>query len=125
MMLVGCYKSKKHKEWILNNHLYNIRLGRRNGSLDKSGLMIVASRLLSYNKDKPNEYHVYELDTTKQVLASLEIMKQKEYPSTNPRSYVLYFIGTEINDYPPYNVEALRQEYAPDLKNNAPFFVQL
>lgn len=125
MMLVGCYKSKKHREWILNNHLYNIRLGRRNGSLDKSGLMIVASRLLLYNKDKPSEYRVYELDTTKQVLASPEIMKQKEYPSEKPRSYVLYFMGAEITDAPPYNVEALRQEYAPDLKNNAPFFVQL
>lgn len=125
MMLVGCYKSKRHKEWIINNHLYNIRLGRRNGSLDKSGLMIVASRLLLYNKDKPSEYQVYELDTTKQVLASPEIMKQKEYPSTNPRSYVLYFIGAEIKDAPPYNVEALRQEYAPELKNNAPFFVSL
>lgn len=125
MMLVGCYKDKKHKEWILSNHLYNIRLGRRNGSLDKSGLMIVASRLLLYNKDKPTEYHVYELDTTKQVLASPEIMKAKKYPNKNPRSYVLYFMGTEIKDAPPYDVDYLRQTYAPDLKNNAPFFVQL
>lgn len=126
MMLVGCYKNKQHKEWILNNHLYNIRLGKRNGSLEKSGLMIAASRLLLYDKDNPTQYQVYELDTTKQVLANSEIMIEKGYPSAKTsRSYVLYFMGNEVIDHPYYNVELLKQEYAPTLKNNAPFFVDL
>lgn len=126
MMLVGCYKDKKHKEWILNHHLYNIRLGRRNGSLDKSGLMIVASRLLLYDKDHPENYQIFELDTTKQVLASPKIMQEKNYPTKKySRSYVLYFMGNEIDDHPTYNVDMLKKEYALNLKNNAPFFVPL
>lgn len=126
MMIVGCYKNKAHKEWILNNHLYNIRLGKRNGSLEKSGLMIAASRLLLYNKDNPEEYQIFELDTTKQVLASPTIMQEKNYPSKkSSRSYVLYFMGAEVEGHPTYNVELLKKEYAPNLKNNAPFFVPL
>lgn len=126
MMLVGCYKDKKHKEWILTHHLYNIRLGRRNGALDKSGLMIAASRLLLYDKDHPEDYQVFELDTTKHVLASPTIMQEKNYPSKKySRSYVLYFMGGEVDDHPTYNVDMLKKEYAPNLKNNAPFFVSL
>jgi len=101
-------------------------LGRRNGSLDKSGLMIAASRLLLYDKDHPEDYQIFELDTTKQVLASPTIMQEKNYPSKKySRSYVLYFMGDEVDDHPTYNVDMLKKEYAPNLKDNAPFFVSL
>ena len=126
MMLVGCFKDKKHKEWIETNGLYNIRLGRRNGSIDKSGLMIAASRLLLYDKDNPSDYKVYQLDVTKQVLASPQTMQDKNYPGAKgSRSYILYFIGQEVVDHPVYNAAALRAKYAPDTKNNSPFFVEL
>lgn len=126
MMLVGCYKDKRHKEWIETNGLYNIRLGRRNGSIDKSGLMISASRLLLYDKDNPSDFKVYNLDVTKQVLASPQTMQEKGYPGANPsRSYVLYFIGAEVTEHPIYDVMALRSRFAPDTKSNSPFFVEL
>ena len=126
MMLVGCFKDKHHENWVLNNKLYNIRLGRRNGSLDKSGLMIVANRLLLYDKDKPERYKVYNLDTTKQILANNDMMKQKKYPGLKSgRSYVLYMIGSEVNDHPNYDVISLRKDCAPDSKPNSPFFVEL
>ncbi|MBD5268437.1 MAG: hypothetical protein HDS45_02395 [Bacteroides sp.] len=126
MMLVGCYKDIKHKEWIETNELYNIRLGRRNGSIDKSGLMIAASRLLLYNKDNPSDYKVYNLDVTKQVLASPQTMQEKNYPGAkSSRSYILYFMGAEVKEHPNYDVTALRLQFAPNTKNNSPFFVEL
>lgn len=126
MMLVGCFRDKAHKEWVLSNGLYNIRLGKRNGSLEKSGLMIAASRLLIYDKENPENYIVFNLDTTKQILANDEIMEQKGYPrSKTSRSYVLYVMGDEVKDHPKYDVISLRKQFAPDLKNNAPFFVEL
>lgn len=126
MMLVGCYKDKRHKEWIEFNGLYNIRLGRRNGSIDKSGLMISASRLLLYDKDHPSDYKVYNLDVTKQVLASSQTMQDKGYPGAKGnRSYILYFIGAEVCEHPNYDPISLRQSFAPETKNNAPFFVEL
>lgn len=126
MMLVGCFKDSKHKVWIEENNLYNIRLGRRNGSQDRSGLMIAASRLLLYDKDNPADYRIFNLDTTKQVLASADIMKAKHYPGLKDKNrYVLYMMGKEVTDHPDYDVTALRQRHAPDSKNNAPFFVEL
>ena len=126
MMLVGCYKDKRHKEWIETNGLYNIRLGQRNGSIDKSGLMIAASRLLLYNKNNPSDYKVYNLDVTKQVLASSQTMKDKGYPvAKDSRSYILYFIGAEVEEHPIYDPTKLRQSFAPGTTNNAPFFVEL
>lgn len=35
-MLLGCYKSQKHLQWILQNKMYNIRLGKRVGAMDIS-----------------------------------------------------------------------------------------
>ena len=125
-MLVGCFKDDHHKDWVLENRLYNIRLGRRNGSLDSSGLMISASRLLLYDKNHPERYKVYNLDTTKQILANNEMMKDRKYPGLKPkRSYVLYVMGGEIEDHPEYDVKLLREQFAPDSKNNSPFFVEL
>ncbi len=126
MMLVGCYKDKRHKEWIETNGLYNIRLGRRNGSIDQSGLMLAALRLLLYNKDNPSDYKVYNLDVTKQVLASPQTMQEKGYPGAkSSRSYILYFMGAEVKEHPIYDVTALRSRFAPNTKNNSPFFVEL
>lgn len=126
MMLVGCYKDKRHKEWIEKNGLYNIRLGRRNGSIEKSSLMIAASRLLLYDKDHPSEYKVYQLVVTKQVLASPQTMQEKNYPGTKgSRSYILYFMGDEVEKHPLYDVTKLRVKFAPNTKNNLPFFVEL
>lgn len=126
MMLVGCYDGNPHKEWIISNKLYNIRLGRRNGSLEKSGLMIAATRLLLYNAHNSEDYRVYNLDTTKQILANQAMMKEKGYPrARGNRSYVLYVVGDEVKDFPKYDVESLRKQFAPDTKPNSPFFVKL
>ena len=126
MMLVGCFKNKAHREWVIENRLYNIRLGKRNGSLEKSGLMISATRLLLYDKDNPSDFKVYNLDTTKQILANSEIMIQKSYPNARPnRSYILYVMGEEVLDHPNYNVVELRETFAPNSNNNSPFFVEL
>ena len=88
--------------------------------------MIAASRLLLYNKDNPADYKVYNLDVTKQVLASPQTMKDKGYPGAKgSRSYILYFIGAEVEEHPNYDASALRVKFAPGTKNNSPFFVVL
>ncbi len=73
-MLVGCYRDESHLRWINEQHLYNIRIGNRDGAISKSGVIVSASKLLLYNFRKPSEYKIYNLDTTKQILANYEIM---------------------------------------------------
>lgn len=124
-MLVGCYKDDKHLSWILNNHLYNIRIGNRNGSIDSSGTIVAASRLLLYNSKDPSKYKVYNLDVSKQILASNKMMAEKCYPGLKAgREYVLYVLGEELKVRTEYIVIDLKEENVPKLRKGAPFFIR-
>ena len=126
IMLVGCYKSEEHLEWIKQNLLYNIRLGNRDGAVSPSGMVVSASRLLLYNLNNPKEYQVYKLDSTNHILANNDLMKSKGYPGLKPdRDYLLYVITEELSLKPLFDVESLRETYAPKLKEGSPFFVNL
>ena len=123
-MLVGCYKDKRHLEWIIQNNLYNIRMGNRNGAIDKSGMIVSASRLLLYNSKNPKEYNIYALDSAIQIYANHELMESKGYPGLKKnRNYLLYSILEEVERYPLYDVEQLKEQYAPEIVKGAPFFV--
>ena len=125
-MLVGCYRSKEHFEWIKQNHLYNIRLGNRRGTTSKSRLVVSASRLLLYDAMNPEEYTIFELDSSNHILANNDLMKSKGYPNLKPnREYLLYVITEESKVKPFYDVESLRQKHAPKLRKGSPFFVNL
>ena len=125
-MLVGCYKSQAHLDWIKHNHLYNIRLGDREGAVPKSGMVVSASRLLLYDATNPEDYQLFELDSTNQIMATNDFMKSKGYPDLKPNNeYLLYVITDESKVTPYFDVESLRQTYAPMLKKGSPFFVNL
>lgn len=125
-MLVGCYRSSAHLDWIKQNHLYNIRLGNRNGAASKSGLVVSASRLLLYDSKNPKEYQVFNLDSSNHIIANNELMKSKGYPGLKPeREYLLYVITEESGVKPYFDVESLRQTYAPKLRKGSPFFVTI
>ncbi len=125
-MLVGCYRSKEHLEWIKQNHLYNIRLGNRNGAASKSGLVVSASRLLLYDYKNPKDYQVFELDSSSHIIAKNDLMKSKKYPDLKPdREYLLYVITKESGVKPYFDIESLRQTYAPKLRKGSPFFVNI
>lgn len=62
-VLVGCYKTKKHFEWIKANNLYNIRMGARKGSLENEQALFDRTILLVlYNVDKPSNVSVYKIN---------------------------------------------------------------
>lgn len=123
-ILVGCYKDEKHLDWILKNKLYNIRLGNRNGGLDKSGTIISACKLILYNHKDLSDYKVYQLDYSKQIIANNSMMREKEYPGLKiNREYILYVIGNELKNVPRYDIARLKEKYAAKLIKDAPFFV--
>lgn len=125
-MLVGCYKNQEHLEWIKQHNLYNIRLGDRSGAVSKSGLVVSASKLLLYDFHNPKEYQVFELDSSNHIIAKNELMKSKGYPNLKPdREYLLYMITEESRVKPNFDVEELKQAYAPKLRKGSPFFVNL
>ena len=123
-MLVGCYKDKSHLDWILQNQMYNVRKGERGGAIGKSGI-IDASILLLYNFSNPSEYKLFELDQAKQIVADYDTMVAKHYPGAKPdREYTLCPIVECINSTTPFDINGLREEYAPRVKYGVPFIVE-
>ena len=51
-------------------------------------------------------------------------MENKGYPGLKKnRNYLLYSILEEIEIHPEYDVAKLKEQYAPEIEKNAPFFV--
>ena len=94
------------------------------GAISKSGIVVSASRLLLYDSKNPKDYQVFELDPSSHIIAKNELMKSKAYPDLKPdREYLLYVITEESGVKPYFDVESLRQAYAPKLRKGSPFFV--
>ena len=125
-MLVGCYKSKEHLEWIIQNKLYNVRLGNREGAVSQSGMVVSASKLLLYDYNNPKEYQLFDLDSSNHIIANNELMKGKNYPGLQPNNeYLLYVITGESTNNPYFDIESLKKEYAPNLIKGAPFYANM
>ena len=92
-ILVGCYKGKKYLEWILSNHIYNVRLGKTKGSMDENkDLFGQTSLLILYELGRPNKLSAYKITSNKEMgkgeLISLG------YPNPKPRkSYMTFRIS--------------------------------
>lgn len=126
-VLIGCYKSKKHLEWINSNGIYNIRLGNRAGSIDEDKDCINnASILVLYSSRNISELFVYKVNSHQVMTA--EDMLELHYPSKRiGKKYMSFKI---IED--PQMVEILKDhklieklmESYPNHINGAPVFLE-
>lgn len=97
-ILVGCYKNKKHLDWILDKNIYNIRLGNRQGSVDE-GLPCInnASLLVLYNSTNASKLSVYRIKSHK--IMSGDELKQLNYPKKRTGKQYMTFEIEAIDDY--------------------------
>ena len=97
-ILVGCYKNKKHLDWILDKSIYNIRLGNRQGSVDE-GLPCInnASLLVLYNSTNASKLSVYRIKSHK--IMSGDELKQLNYPKKRTGKQYMTFEIEAIDDY--------------------------
>ena len=104
--------------------MYNVRKSERGGAIGKSE-RVDATVLLLYNFSNPTEYKLFELDQEKQVIANYETMKSKSYPGAKPnREYTLCPIVEYTENQSVFDVNGLREEYAPRIKHGVPFIVK-
>lgn len=91
-ILVGCYKGKKHYDWIRAHNIYNIRLGKTKGSMEeKHNLFGNASLLVLYEYGKPNKLSAYKIVDHQEM--SKEELLEMDYPKERPRkSYMTFSI---------------------------------
>ena len=91
-ILVGCAKDKKQKDWILTHNIYNVRLGKTKGSMEKHREMFGrTSVLVLYEFGKPDKLSAYTITGHKEM--GKEELKAMGYPNKNPRkSYMTFSI---------------------------------
>ena len=91
-ILVGCTKNKKQKDWILSHNIYNVRLGKTKGSMEKHKEMFGRTSLLVlYEFGKTDNLSAYTITGHKEM--GKEELKAMDYPNKNPRkSYMTFSI---------------------------------
>ena len=123
-ILIGCYRDKKHLEWIMNNHLYNIRLGGRKGSAKGEHECIAkAVRLYLYNSKDYSKVKVYEIKRHQEM--SGKELSALGYPRKSPgKNYMVFSLGDECNyNQFPLNVSETLSSL-PNHINGAPVFIE-
>ena len=97
-ILVGCYKNKKHLDWILDKNIYNIRLGNRQGSVDESLPCINnASLLVLYNSTNASKLSAFRIKSHK--IMSGDELKLLNYPKKRTGKQYMTFEIEAIDDY--------------------------
>ncbi|MCM1142867.1 MAG: HsdR family type I site-specific deoxyribonuclease, partial [Muribaculum sp.] len=96
-VLIGCYRDKKHLEWILANKIYNIRLGKRKGSAeDKPECFSLTDLLYLYDVRNLEKVSVFKIVAHKEMLG--QELKQMDYPGKSPGKSYMTFKIEKIED---------------------------
>lgn len=96
-VLIGCYRDKKHLEWILENHIYNIRLGNRKGSADSNQECFNSARLLYlYNLNNLSDVSIYRISEHRELSGTK--LKSMGYPKKSPGKKYMTFKIAKIDD---------------------------
>lgn len=89
-ILIGCYRDKKHLDWVAQNQLYNIRLGNRKGAMDSNHKCFSNARIL-YLYDLNNLAKVYIFRISGNKEKSGKELAEMNYPRRNPgKSYMTF-----------------------------------
>lgn len=95
-VLVGCYKSPEHLQWILKQRKYNIRMGDRRGSMDEyASLFNSLHTLILYDVNNPSgQIKTYVLSNPRKMTGSE--LNAISYPhASSENEYEVFEIGTE------------------------------
>ena len=134
-MLVGYYRSKEHLNWILQNRLYNVRLGKRRGALRGVELQIIPSRIVLYGSEHgASSLRIFTVNQSEVMLADKHKMEQLNYPAGKNgigEAYKLFSLGAEISNsdariknHKQIDIAKLKQSPARPCDDFAPIFVR-
>lgn len=100
-ILIGCYKNNAHKKWILEQMKYNVRIGKRLGSVGESAEEIPSAQfLVLYHKNQFDNKMCFMLSDSPGNVESASQLNESGYPDANLKnSYFVYQIEYEVLDY--------------------------
>ena len=126
-ILFGCYKNKKHLEWIQEQGIYNIRLGKRKGTMSgESALFEKTVHLVLYDINHPDKLQVYNIDSCCEM--SGQQLKELSYPTQKlGKTYMTFKLSASTMDATQLNnlrlIEKITEEH-PNHVNGAPVFLE-
>jgi LlaJI restriction endonuclease. len=150
LVLVGCLRDKRHREWVQDNGIYNIRLamGSDNvsGALNPSPELMNVSHLLLYKEDARSVDHyfdvnspmgmpeIYGFDRMKELNYSFNVKRLPEssyekrlFDKYGKRAYLIYRFDTlpiALSQGKAVNLERLLNVYiTEDLPIGMPFVI--
>ena len=126
-ILVGCTKNKKQKDWILSHNIYNVRLGKTKGSMEKHKEMFGRTSLLVlYEFGKTNNLSAYTVTGHKEM--GKEELMAMDYPSKNPRkSYMTFSIEPleiDLSFLANHRLIEKLIDINPDKEKGTPIFIE-
>lgn len=133
-VLFGIFKNEEHKNWILKEKRYNVRLGKRAGAVKRTRQVTSAQYLVLYDVNDETKYEVYKL-SDKHEIWDEQKMKETDYPypkdDDTKKQYYIYTLEGETDELEKVNVKATlerkRQEFktntGEDLREGTPIYV--
>lgn len=100
-VVIGCYNSLEHKEWILKNNLYNVRFnaGRAGAVYDRTQQVFTASTIILYDYNNPEADADCYVLTGETMLIGKEGMEDLGYPKSTwdgNEEYLVYKLGWKM-----------------------------
>ena len=123
-VLVGCYKSKEHLQWILEKGKYNIRFGgEREGAIELKESYLKARYLLLYNPDDFSDLRIMKIIKDNPTIINEKAMAEMGYPDPTPNQmYMVYDVSVDAVEPELYNRPWTIEPFVKD-KNGAPIIV--
>ena len=111
-VLIGCYKSEEHLQWILERGKYNIRFGGvREGSILLEDKFLQAKYLLLYDLNDLEVKYVMKMTGERPSIVADSTLAELNYPDPTPgQLYMVYDVSRdkvekEIRDIPWWYIE--------------------
>ena len=129
-MLLGYYRNEAHLNWILQNKLYNVRLGDRRGALRGMNLRITPSRIVLYTNGKNEEpvgIRIFTVNQSEVLVTDKQKMEDLKYPAGSTgigESYKLFSLGTEIKNHKKLDIKKIKTDSGRSEKSYRPLFVR-
>ena len=96
-VLLGCYKSEEHLQWILEHEKYNIRCGgERAGAVELDEAFINVKYLLLYDLQDLSVKKIMKMTKQHPVVMTDSVLSSMDYPDPAPSQlYMLYDVSEE------------------------------
>lgn len=125
-ILIGCYRDKRHLDWILATHLYNIRSGRRKGSSDAWHKCFgEAKTLYLYDSNNLSKVYTFRISGNKEM--SGKELAELNYPRKSPgKSYMTFSlvkIENPVADIQPIDIQEVLDSISDHIKGT-PVFIE-